>query len=176
MTCPDDARLDYWLDEALAEAEAAAIAAHVADCPRCAVRRLTRLTEERLWQAALALDGAELAYLARANLAAAWRTAAAPAVAQGAPLAHWLAALAVFGGVAAYGAWSTALPAVGEGAGWLSRLGLVGIGLSWLLGQLWDAGSAIDLLVPGDPTLLLAAASFALWLFVARPWVLVRTD
>ena len=176
MTCPDHTRLDYWLDEALTEAEAAAIAAHVADCPACAAHRLTRLAEDRLWQAAMALDGAELAYLARANLAAAWRSAAVPVAAHGAPLAHWLAALVIVGAVAAYGAWATAMPVVGEGTGWLSRLGLVGIGLSWLLGQLWGAVAAVDLLAPEDPTLLLAAASFGLWLYVARPWALARVD
>ncbi len=176
MTCPDDARLDYWLDDELTEAEATTIAAHVAGCPRCVARRLTRLAEDRLWETALALDGAELAFLARANLAAAWRRTAVPVAAQSASLAQWLAALVLVGAVAAYGAWITVMPVVGEGTGWLNRLGLVGIGLSWLLGKLWGAATTIDLPGLDDPTLFLAAASFGLWLFVARPWALARAD
>lgn len=178
MTCPDDERLDHWLDNALHPTEATVLAAHVADCPPCASRHLVRLTEERLWQAALALDGAELAFLAQANLAAAWQrvplSAAQPAA------AAWWPPLVLLAAVAAYGAWATVMPLLGEGTGWLSRLGVLGIGLGWLLGRLWAGatalGEAFDSPFLGDPTLALAAASFALWVFVARPWALARTD
>src|SRR5260370_25067639 len=70
MPCPDDERLDHWLDDALPASEATLLAAHVADCPPCASRHLVRLTEERLWQAAPAPDGPAPAYLAHANPAA----------------------------------------------------------------------------------------------------------
>jgi anti-sigma factor RsiW len=179
MTCPDDARLDYWLDDALPESEAAALAAHVADCGPCATRRLARQAEDRYWQAALALDGAELAHLARANLAAAWRTAAEPAALAAAP-ATWWPALVLLGAVAAWAAWVMALPLLGEGSGWLSRLGVAGIALGWLLGRGWEVagavGSTTERLLLDEMTLLLAAASFAFWLLVARPWALVHTD
>jgi hypothetical protein len=176
MTCPDDERLDYWLDEALPTPEAAALAAHVADCSPCADRHLARLTEDRSWRAALALDGADLAYLARANLAAAWLRGPLPAARPA--TASWWPALVLLGAVAAYGAWATAMPLLGEGTGWLSRLGVLGIFLAWLVSSLLAGatalGEALDNPLLGDPTAALAAASFALWVFVTRPWALAR--
>src|SRR3954447_1069688 len=177
MTCPDDERLDHWLDDALPPPEATVLAAHVAECPPCATRHLARLAEERLWQAALALDSADLTYLARANLAAAWQRGLLPAAE---PAAAWWPALVLLAAVAAYGAWATAMPLLGEGTGWLSRLGVLGIGVAWLLGRLWEGATALaealDNPLLADPTIALAAASFALWAFVARPWALARTD
>ena len=35
MTCPEDERLDHWLDEALPPTEATVLAAHVADTVAC---------------------------------------------------------------------------------------------------------------------------------------------
>src|SRR3954447_17556010 len=105
MTCPDDERLDYWLDDALPGVEATGLAAHLADCPPCASRHLARLAEERLWQAALALAGAALPSLAPANLPAPGRRGLRPAAE---PAAAWWPALVLLAAVAAYGAWATA--------------------------------------------------------------------
>jgi hypothetical protein len=172
MICPDDSHLDHWIDDAR-------VASHVADCPPCATRHLMRQTEERFWQAALGLDGAELAHLARANLVGPWLSGTHPALQPSGP-ALWWPALVLLGALAAWAAWVTAMPWVGEGTGWLGRLGVVGIGLSWLAGRLWDGasalGSALESAALGDPTLLLAAVSFGLWLYVARPWALTRAD
>ena len=176
MTCPDDARLDLWLDDTLdAPGEAAAVAAHVASCPACTARRAARLAEERLWQAALALDAGELTHLARANLMAAWREAAVPAQA-----ALWWPALVLLGVVGTWLAWLLALPMVEAVALLANRLGLVGLGLGWALGRLWDvamaAGAAATHPALANPTLLLAAAGVLLWSFLARPWAMAPTE
>src|SRR5215211_7026779 len=100
MRCPDDALLDEWLDDALGAPEMSALAAHLGECPLCAARRDTRLGEEHGWRAALALDAAELAYLAHTDLSAAWRRGAAPA-----RPAYWWPALVALGVGGAYATW-----------------------------------------------------------------------
>src|SRR4051794_14082208 len=107
MLCVDDALLDRWLDGALPPSEAGALATHVAGCATCSARREVRLAEEHDWRAALALDATEQAYLARADLAAAWRVAAAPA-----RPSRWWPALVVLGLVGACLTWLLALPSL----------------------------------------------------------------
>src|SRR5688500_13405493 len=131
MRCPDDARLDLWLDDALgADADAAAVTAHVAGCPACETRVAVRQVEERLWRAALALHPAELAHLATADLAAAWH-AAVPA----ARPARWWPALVVLALAGTYAAWLAALPMLELVVGLANRAGLLGMGVVWALGQ-----------------------------------------
>jgi hypothetical protein len=174
MICPDDARLDLWLDGALAPADERTVAAHVAGCATCAGRRATRVAEEALWRAALALDASELAALAGADLTA-WRRAAAPARS-----ARWWPALLLLGAAATYAAWLLAAPALEAAAELAGRLGLVGMGLGWALARLWDAAAALVAAaahVSASNTLLwAAAAALALWLFVAQPWSAARAD
>lgn len=169
MRCPDDALLDQWLDDALAAPQAAAIAAHVDECGTCAARRGARLLEERGWRAALALDPAELAYLVRADLPAAWRQAVAPA-----RPAYWWPALVALAVVGACATWVVALPALGLLLGLASRLGLVGLTLAWLLEQAWTLTAAAlqALAAPPlvNPTLAAAVVATCLWLVVSRPW------
>ncbi|HLH23530.1 MAG TPA: zf-HC2 domain-containing protein [Chloroflexota bacterium] len=169
MRCPDDALLDRWLDEALAADEAAAVAAHAASCPACARRREARRAEERAWRAALALDGAELAFLARADLAGSWRaahTSARPA--------SWWPTLVVLGLAGAYAAWLVALPALELLVVLANRLGLAGLALAWLLAQAWYLGAALlaALAAPPliDPPLVAAGLAAALVLVLSRPW------
>lgn len=169
MQCPDDALLDRWLDGALAAPEHGAVGTHLAACAPCAARRGARLAEERGWRAALALDAAELAYLARADLAAAWR--------QAAPLprpARWWPALVVLSLVGAAMAWVVALPDLGLLVGQANRVGLLGLALAWLLGQAWHLGAAAlnTLAAPpiANPTVLAAGIAACLWLVVSRPW------
>src|SRR3954470_20090800 len=101
MRCPDDARLDAWLDGAPGTApEAAEIAAHLTSCPACTARQAAREAEERQWRTALALDADELAFLARADLAGAWRAAHAAA-----RPALWWPALVVLALAGAYATW-----------------------------------------------------------------------
>jgi hypothetical protein len=169
MRCPDDALLDRWLDGALGAGEATALAAHVAACPACAARRDARLDEERGWRAALALDAAELAYLARADLAAAWRHVAAPA-----RPAYWWPTLVVLSLAGAYAAWLVALPALELVVRLANRLGLLGVALAWMLGQAWYMGAALlgALARPPlvDPALVAASLAAGLWLVISRPW------
>ena len=170
MQCPDDALLDRWLDDALAPPdEALALGAHLAGCPRCTGRRDARLAEERQWRAALALDAAELAYLAWADLAAAWRARTAPA-----RPAHWWPALVVLGLAGGYAAWLVTLPALQAAVALAGRAGLLASGLAWLLTQAWYAGAAAlqALSAPPlvNPTLFAAAVAACLWLIVSRPW------
>lgn len=169
MPCPDDALLDRWLDGALGLDEGTPLAAHVAACPACSGRRDVRLAEERRWQAALALDATELAYLARADLAAIWRRAAAPA-----RPADWWPALVVLSLAGAYAAWLVALPALALLIGLANRLGLVGMALAWLIGQAWYVGAAaLDTLATPplvDPSLVAASLAAGLWLVMSRPW------
>jgi hypothetical protein len=179
MTCPDDARLDLWLDGALAgPAEAAAVGAHVAGCPACTARRVARLAEEQLWRAALALDARELAYLATADLAAAWRAGIVPAPPN--TPARWWPALVLLGLFGAYAAWLLAVPILGEGAALAHRLGLTGLGLGWLMGRLWDLAAAIAAVAASpalaNATLWLAGAAVLLWLLMARPAPIGRTS
>ncbi|HEY7066882.1 MAG TPA: zf-HC2 domain-containing protein [Chloroflexota bacterium] len=166
MPCPDDALLDRWLDQALAAPERDAVGAHLAACAPCAARRDARLAEERGWRAALALDAAELAQLARADPAAVWRSAAAPA--------QWWPALAVLGLVGAAVAWLVALPDLELMVGLANRVGLLGLALAWLLGQAWHLGAAAlnALATPPlvNPTVLAAGIAAGLWLLMERPW------
>jgi hypothetical protein len=169
MRCPDDALLDQWLDDALAAPEAAAVAVHLGACGPCAARRAARLAEERAWRAALALDPAELAYLARADLAAAWRQAVAPA-----RPTYWWPALVTLGVAGAYTAWLVAVPALGLALGLANRLGLVGLALAWALGQGWTlvAAALRALAAPPlvDPMFAAATLAAGLWLVISRPW------
>ncbi len=173
MRCPDDALLDRWLDGALAVTETAALATHLAECRACAARRDARVAEKRGWRAALALDAAELAYLARADLAAAWRRAAEPV-----RPAYWWPALVVMSLAGAYAAWLVALPALELLVGLANRLGLVGMALVWLLGEGWRAGAAVlDMLATPpviDPSVLAASLAACLWLVMSRPWAPAR--
>jgi hypothetical protein len=169
MQCPDDALLDRWLDHALAGPEHDRLAAHVAACPACAARQGARLAEERAWRAVLRLDAAELAYLARADLAAAWRQAPTPA-----GPAYWWPALVVLGVAGAYAAWLVALPVLELLAGLANRLGLAGLALAWLLGEAWYLGAAaLDVLAApplANPTLVVTSVAACLWLVMSRPW------
>jgi anti-sigma factor RsiW len=173
MRCPDDALLDRWLDGALSIDETAALAGHVAACPACAARQNARLAEERDWRAALALDAAELAHLARADLAAAWRQA--PALARP---ARWWPPLVVLCLAGAYAAWLVALPALEVLMALANRLGLVGVALAWLLGQAWYGGAAaLDALATPpvvDPSLVVTSLAACLWLVMGRPWDFAR--
>jgi hypothetical protein len=170
MRCPDDARLDLWLDDALAAADAGALAAHVADCAACATRHAARQTEEAGWRAALALDAAELAYLAGANLTA-WRAAMVPARS-----ARWWPALVLLTLAGAYAAWVAALPTLGLLVGVVNRVGLLGWGAIWALGQVAQALAAAARTAAeapvGHPATLMAGAACLLWLALARPWAL----
>ena len=176
MRCPDDARLDLWLDGALgADADAAAVAAHVAGCPACETRVAVRQVEERLWRAALALHPAELAHLATADLAAAWH-AAVPA----ARPARWWPALVVLALAGTYAAWLAALPTLELVVGLANRAGLLGMGVVWALGQtarvLATVATALAEPPLGNPALVLAGAAGMLWLMLARPWALQSAE
>src|SRR5689334_6680699 len=169
MRCPDDALLDGWLDRALAEPEREAVGAHLAACASCAARRDARLVEERGWRAALALDAAELAQLARADIAAVWRHAAPPA-----RPARWWPALAVLGLAGAAVAWLVAMPDLEPLVSRANRVGLLGLALAWLLGQAWHLGvAALNALAAPpliNPAVVAAGIAACLWLAVSRPW------
>jgi hypothetical protein len=169
MRCSDDARLDLWLDGALDAAEAAELAAHLATCADCAARRVARDAEERHWRAALAVDADDLAFLARADLAGAWRAAHAAA-----RPALWWPALVVLALAGAYAAWLVVLPAVEMLVGLANRVGLVGLGAFWALGRLGQAAAALAAALAApplvSPAVWLAAGAVALWLYLARPW------
>jgi anti-sigma factor RsiW len=176
MLCPDDAVLDLWLDGALAPAQGAPVAAHLATCPSCATRRDARLAEERRWQAVLALDAVELSYLARADLAAVWRKATVPV-----RPAYWWPALVLLGAAGAYAGWLVALPALEWLAGLASRFGLLGLALAWVISEAWYVSKAVlDALARPplvNPALVAASLAAALWLGMSRPWgaALART-
>lgn len=169
MHCPDDALLDRWLDEALTSPEAAALSSHVAACPACAARWATRLAEEQRWHAAVALDTAELDYLRRADLAAAWRQAAAAA-----RPALWWPALTLLALAGAATAWLLALPNFELLIEVANRLGVLGLALAWAWAQAWRLGvAALDVLVAPpivNPAAAVAMVATALWLLICRPW------
>ena len=169
MHCPDDALLDRWLDDELGPDERSAAATHMAACPACTARRNARLAGERGWRAALALNAAELAYLARADLAAAWRQAAVPT-----RPAYWWLALVVLSLAGAYATWLVTLAALELLVGLANRLGLVGLALAWLLGEAWYlAAAALDVLAAPpllNPTLVAASVAACLWLVMSWPW------
>jgi hypothetical protein len=175
MTCPDDARLDLWLDDALPAVEAAALTVHTVECLRCTAQVAERQAEEQRWRRALALDASELAYLHRARLVAVWQPPVARPI-----LAAWWPVLLVFGLMASYLAWLAMLHTLEELGTIAGRLGLPSLLLAGALGGLRELGRALADLPSGpglvDPVLLMAGGSFLLWLLVTRPWHLLRSD
>ncbi|MBX5492357.1 MAG: zf-HC2 domain-containing protein [Chloroflexi bacterium] len=175
MTCPDEVRFDGWLDGELSAAETADIRAHVAECPRCVVRAAERQAEEALWRTALVLDPVELACLDTARLAARWQRGSV-----GLEETLWWPALLGFGALASYLAWLAILPTL-EGllaaAGWLGGLWLVvGAGLVALREALAALSGVANSPLGGDPTLVIAVASFLLWLLITRPWHMLASE
>jgi len=171
MTCPDATRLDLWLDDALPSAEASVLTAHVDGCATCAARQRARRAEDATWQAALALDAAELAHLARADLSARWRASTAAPVAGS---ARWWPALLLLALAGTYLGWWLASAEIVPIVDLANRLGLVGLVLAWVLAQVWQAAAgaaeAVAQVPASDMTVLLASLAVVLWLGVAKVW------
>src|SRR6478609_9638927 len=132
MPCLDELTLEFWLAEALAPAEAAGAAGHLATCAACEARLQAHQREAGSLVAALALEADELAFLDGLRLAARWRRP------QPATWWGWLALLAALGSLLA---WELARPLAGPALEVAGRVGLwalladAGFRLLWAAGQ-----------------------------------------
>ena len=136
MACPDELTLDLWLADALPAEEAATLATHVRTCVACTAAVSAAGAFGTQLQAALALDGEELAHLAGLPLAAPWRTSPDSA----AQPWGWIALAGVVGG---YVAWLAAEPTVGPLLGTAFQVGLGTLPVHLALGFLFDLGQAL---------------------------------
>ena len=163
MPCPDELTLELWAADALAPAEAASVAAHVATCATCTAQQAQSRADGARLRAALGLDEDERAFLASLELAAAWRTRSARAT--GAAWG-WLALVSV---VAGFCAWTLVAQPVGAALEAALRVGLGTVLLTTALGLLLGVGQAlIDLstnpvLGLSQPLLALLALALLFW-------------
>jgi hypothetical protein len=140
MTSPDEQTLDLWLADALSAEETAGVDL----------------------QAALALDGDELAYLADLQLAQTWRTASAAS-------APWWGWIAVIGVVAGFAAWVAVGPTFGSVFGLAIQVGVgsllinAALGLAFTIGQVFLELIRNPLLGWSQPLLALCAVALLVW-------------
>ena len=171
MPCPDELTLELWSADALAPAEAAAVAAHVATCATCTAQQARGQASAALLRDALQLDADEQTYLASLDLAAPWRArAASPAAAPW----GWLALLGV---VATFVAWALFAETAGQALALASLVGVSTVLLTTLIELLLSVGQALialstnPLLQLSQPLLALLAVAL---LFLPRRLVAVH--